>query len=72
MAMEVQVEKKDRGPKGLKLMRAGWIGQPRPEHKCDNCGCMRYNECYCPRAKEKKEKADGNSNEGPVGNNEGQ
>lgn len=69
MATEVQVEqkpevwekKKDKGPKGLKLMRAGWIGQPKPEYHCPNCNCDRYSKCYCPVAK-KKEQADGNSN----------
>jgi hypothetical protein len=70
MAMEVQVEhqKKDQGPKGLKRLRAGWIGQPKPDYQCPNCKCSRYSKCYCPVA---KEGSDGD-NKGPVGNNEGQ
>lgn len=47
-------QKKEAAVKGLKRMRAGWIGQPKPEYNCDNCKCKRYSECGCIHKKEEK------------------
>lgn len=39
---------------GLKKMVANRTGNSKPTHKCDNCGCVRYNPCKCMK-KQKKE-----------------
>lgn len=36
--------------KGLKMLRKGADDRNRNlklEHKCENCGCIRYNKCTC-------------------------
>lgn len=35
--------------KGLKKLRSGFSGQRFPTVKCDNCGCIRYSDCYCSK-----------------------
>ena len=42
-------EKKEKDIIGLKKRRAGH-GARTPTYKCDNCGCIRFSECYCTRA----------------------
>lgn len=43
-------EKKKESIKGIKRMRSGFSGASTPTYKCDNCGCIRYSECYCTKA----------------------
>lgn len=57
------VEEKERRPKkedkikGLHALRAGGSGGgAKPSIKCDNCGCMRFNECGCTRSTKKAAK----------------
>ena len=48
------------GQDGLKKMRAGSNRRnetkAKPEYKCTNCGCMRYNPCGCEKSQMKKKK----------------
>lgn len=47
-----RVRREKTGVKGIKEMRAGGSGGGgKPTIKCENCGKMRYNVCYCPRKK---------------------
>ena len=34
---------------GLKRLRA--VNKHKPDHSCQNCGCMRYSTCTCERQK---------------------